>query len=207
MINQANLTHDQQAQIESELKPGESIVWLGQPKANRFAWQTLPIVLFGIPWTAFALFWTAMAFVGTRKMKGDDAMSTGFRWFFPLFGPPFVLIGWGMLSAPFWAKRKARRTIYAITDRRAISFEGGQGTTVRSYAPDQLGELERKENRDGSGNVIIRRVSWRDGDGDSHRSWVGFFAVPNVREVEALLNALASKTGGGEDAPPKINRT
>ena len=42
---------------------------------------------------------------------------------FPLFGLPFVLIGLGMLTAPHWAKRKALRTAYAVTDRRGEAQE------------------------------------------------------------------------------------
>jgi hypothetical protein len=39
---------------------------------------------------------------------------------FPLFGVPFVLIGLGMLAAPYWMRRKAQNTVYALTDKRAL---------------------------------------------------------------------------------------
>ena len=94
-----------------------------------------------------------------------------------------------------------------MTNRRAISFEGGLRTTVRSFAPDQLGALERKRNKDGSGDLILRRSDWRDNDGRSHSAGVGFFGIPNVKEMETLLNALTSKAEPGDDAPPKIGRT
>ena len=47
--------------VRSELRQGEKLRWVGQPRPGRMARQALPIVLFGIPWTAFALFWMAMA--------------------------------------------------------------------------------------------------------------------------------------------------
>lgn len=114
-----------QSELERELAPGERVVWSGQPLPGRYNRGSWALVLFGIPWTGFAVFWTTMAFVGTQSMKGDDPMSNGFRWFFPLFGVPFILIGLGMLSSPWWGRRKAAGVLYAITDRRALIFEPG----------------------------------------------------------------------------------
>ena len=56
---------------------------------------------------------------------------------FPLFGLPFVMVGVGMLSSPFWLRRRAKRTCYALTDRRAILWEAGWfgSVEVRSYGP------------------------------------------------------------------------
>lgn len=188
------LSRTLQHELERELAPGERVAWSGQPIPARYSRGTLPIVLFGIPWTAFAVFWTAMAFVGTRSLKGDDAMSTGFRWFFPLWGLPFIAIGVGMLSSPWWLKRRAGRVLYAVTDRRAILFEPAWrgARKVRSFAPAALQTLERTEHPDGSGDLIFARQAWRDSDGDRRTSQVGFTGVPRVREVEEVIRKLAA---------------
>ncbi|MCK4564002.1 MAG: hypothetical protein KAU94_04960, partial [Verrucomicrobia bacterium] len=110
---------------------------------------------------------------------------------FPLFGVPFVLIGIGMLSTPLWTYRKAFKTVYAITDRRAITFDGGRSTTVRSYPPEKLQDIYRKEKKDGSGDVVIVRSAWRDSDGDRRSEELGFLRIENPKEVESLLNELA----------------
>src|SRR5437763_9868076 len=117
------------ALVDAELASGERMVWVGQPIPSRYARGSLAIVLFGIPWTAFAIFWMA----GVSGFKIPN-LTRGFGWF-PLFGIPFVLIGLGMLSTPFWVRRKARRTAYVITDRRAIVVEGGawRSVTIRSF--------------------------------------------------------------------------
>src|SRR6478609_3430837 len=95
--------------IHSELRPSEVLAWSSSPRPGRMALRALPLVLFGIPWTAFALFWIA----GASGFKMPD-FSHGFG-FFPLFGVPFVLIGFGMLTSPYWMRRKARRTAYVVT--------------------------------------------------------------------------------------------
>ena len=42
----------------------------------------------------------------------------------------------------------------------------------------------------GSGDIIFRRDAWRDSDGDRRANEIGFFAIPNVRDVELLLQKL-----------------
>ena len=88
--------------VDRELVDGEELIWTGQPRPSRFAIRSLPIVLFGIPWTAFSLFWIC----GAAGFKPPDF--TGPMDLFPLFGVPFVLIGIGMLASPLWMVRKAR---------------------------------------------------------------------------------------------------
>ena len=91
---------------------------------------------------------------------------------FPLFGIPFVLIGFGMLSSPYWTMRKARRTAYVLTTARAIIFDGGFSTTIRSFGPDRLTDLRRKQRADGSGDVIFERKLSYDSDRSAiNRPW------------------------------------
>jgi hypothetical protein len=177
--------------VEAELQSAERIIWMGQPIPGRCARMTLPIVLFGIAWTAFALFWTAGATWGMSKM------TSGTGWFraFPLFGLPFILIGLAMLSSPYWARRKAQRSAYVLTERRAILFTAGwRGTvTVRSFEPDRLRDLRRKQHPDGSGDLVFAEDIRRDSDGDRQVTAVGFLAIQEVKGVEELVRALADR--------------
>ncbi|MDH3529469.1 MAG: hypothetical protein OEQ28_07875, partial [Acidobacteriota bacterium] len=175
--------------VKNELEIGERVDWSGMPVPAFFTPQSISSVLFGIPWTAFALFWTASAGIGTISIKGGLSLFS----LFPLFGVPFILIGIGMLSAPLFAYSKARKTAYVITDRRAISFEGGRSTVIRSYSPEMLHGIYRTEKPDGSGDVIIKKDAWRDSDGDKHSEEFGFLSVRNVKEVEQKLRDLAKK--------------
>lgn len=47
--------------VEAEIELGERIAWLEQPIPRAMARTAWPIVLFAIPWTAFAIFWTVSA--------------------------------------------------------------------------------------------------------------------------------------------------
>lgn len=174
--------------VNRELEIGESIVWSGTPRRAFFTPSSIAAFLFGIPWTGFAIFWTIAAGAGTILTSGFSFFS-----FFPLFGVPFILIGFAMLSTPLATYLKSGRTVYVITDRRAITFEGGRHTVIRSYTPDKLGEIYRTEKPNGYGDVIIVHKSWRDSDGDRQSEELGFQRVPNAKEVERLLKALAGK--------------
>lgn len=181
-----------QTLVEAELNAGEKIIWIGRPNARRFALQSLPVVLFAIPWTAFALFWMA----GAAGFKIPN-FNQGFD-LFPLFGIPFVLIGFGMLSTPLWMKRKAKRTAYVLTTERAIVFDGGfRSTTIQSFGPERLNDLQRKQRSDGSGDLIFERKLSSNNDGGQRTTDLGFLAIPNVKEVEELVRKLVKRSQEG----------
>ena len=96
-----------------------------------------------------------------------------------------------MLASPVWVWQAARKTVYLVTDKRAISIQGGRSTTIRSYLPDQLKDIYRKERADGTGDVIISIRRWKDSDGDNRNEEIGFLGVRNSREVENILKQLA----------------
>ena len=171
--------------VSRELERDEQIEWIGMPIPRFFTPTATGAFLFGIPWTAFAIFWMA----GASKFQ-IPKFEEGFD-LFPLFGIPFVLIGFGMLSTPLWAYRRAFKTVYVITDRRAITFDGGWSTTIRSYPPDKLTNVFRKERKGGTGDVIISYRAWRDSDGDRQSEELGFLRVAGAKDVEQRLKQLA----------------
>jgi hypothetical protein len=167
--------------VDAELAKGERIVWIGRPIAWRFALPSVPILLFGIPFTAFALFWIGAA----RGFPGAGVPV------FALFGIPFVVVGLCMLLSPFWMLYRAGRTAYVVTDRRALVIEHGPfgRVMVRSFEPENLAVLSRTQHADGSGNLIFRREFRLEGRRGRFAD-IGFLAVPDVREVEERIREL-----------------
>jgi len=110
----------------------------------------------------------------------------------PLFGLRFVLIGLGMFSSPFWAARAALRTVYVVTDRRALVIRSGlgRGVSVRSFEPEKLGDLRREQLPDGSGNLVFGQDLNVNRSGSRYTSSYGFMAVPDVRAAEEQVLAL-----------------
>jgi hypothetical protein len=183
----ANLPDSLQARVEAELSPGERIVWADQPIPALLARNMLPLVYFGVVWTTLCIagdvFWTYM----TWKMGTPI-----FALFSVVASVPFLAIGVGMLCSPHFMRRSARRTIYVLTDRRAILFGcNWRGTlTVRSFDPCQLNDLVRNQHADGSGDLVLTRDVRRDVDGHNQLTDVGFLAVREVKKVEDRVRAL-----------------
>jgi len=172
--------------VKHELQTGERVLWMEQPIPRYFTAMSTGAFLFAIPWTAFAIFWIGRA----SGFKLPDFGKGGFS-FFPLFGVPFVLIGLGMLSSPLWSYRKAFKTVYVITDRRAITFDAGWTTTIRSYPPDRLQNIHRKEKRDATGDVVFGQRVWSGSEGGRQAQDLGFLNIREPKKVEQMLRKLA----------------
>ena len=173
---------------QNELDPPEFITWSASPSPKRLARKTLPIFLFAIPWTAFAIFWICVA----SGFKIPD-FKEGFS-FFPLFGIPFVLIGIGLLSSPFWAMRNAKMTGYFITTKRAILIEKRlfPGFKIRSFYPRDLTNIERNQLPDGSGDIILdRELRYQGNNNNTQMKEIGFMGIQNVRDIERRLVGLS----------------
>ena len=187
MLSDLKIPKELRRKIDDELQPGEFIKWVEQPIPRFFTAASIGSVLFGIPWTSFAIFWMWGA-SGFKLPDPREGLQP--QYLFALFGVPFVLIGFGMLSNPIWVWQAARKTVYLVTDKRAISIQGGWSTTIRSYLPDQLKDVYRKERADGTGDVIIAIRRWKDSEGDQRSEEIGFLGVRSPRGVENMLRQL-----------------
>ncbi|MBE9222680.1 hypothetical protein IQ215_08210 [Cyanobacterium stanieri LEGE 03274] len=174
--------------IEKELDRGEIVKWVEQPIAYFFSGASITAVLFGIPWTSFAVFWMwgALGFQLPNFQQGTQP-----EYLFALFGVPFVIIGFLMLSTPVWQWQTMRSTVYVITNKRAIMIQGSRTMVIRSFTPEQVKDVYRREKPDGSGDVILGMRRWKDSDGDTRSEEIGFVSLRNVRKVENMLRELA----------------
>ncbi|MCE9530678.1 MAG: hypothetical protein K8T89_06060 [Planctomycetes bacterium] len=204
LFDNSSLAPELDTRVRSELRDNEQLLWVGQPRPGRCARQALPIVLFGIPWTAFALFWMVAA---SGMLFGGGGGLGAIGIIFPLFGLPFVLIGLAMLSSPYWLRKRAKRTCYALTNRRAIVWKASWfgSVEVRSYGPNELTKLRRVEYPNGEGDIVFEETTvtfGRDADGNrtAQTNRNGFMAIENVRAIEELLRKALQPIEG--DATP-----
>lgn len=183
--------------VAREVPAGEKVLWFAAAGLRAFMLGSIALVLFAIPWTGFAIFWVVMAWTGTRQSELPGSIGT----FFPLFGIPFILVGLGMLTSPFWLARKAKRTCYILTERRAIVVEGGilGGSTVTSFQPERLTAMRRTERKDGSGDLVFEQFTTSCGSGTTTIRR-GFMGIDNVREVEGLVNQVVNENRAKRDA-------
>ena len=180
------LSRSMQLKIKNEVRTNERITWSDKPRPTSLARQGIPLAIFGIPWTAFSVFWVYAA-------SGFSFPSFSSGWdFFPLFGIPFVLIGFVLLSAPLWMGLRANKTAYVLTDKRAIILRKSRGKyIIKDYLPHQLQDVYREENDGGSGDVIFFDENKSNADNTLPKA-VGFLGIDDVKAVEELVEKLAS---------------
>jgi hypothetical protein len=189
-------SYEAESVARQEVGPNETVLWAGKPDPKRMALRSWPLTCFAIPWTAFAIFWVVAA-SGMIFGGSSPSNAPGIFALFPLFGLPFVLIGFGMLLAPLWANLRAKKTVYAATERRLLIITEGRTRNVQSFDASDIKDVERRERPDGSGDIVFaRRTSYsRDSDGHGRQSTteIGFFGVPNVRDVERWVRQVADR--------------
>jgi hypothetical protein len=182
---------------------GEKLLWAARPDVRIMMLMSCGIWIFAIPWTAFALFWESMVLgpvladwlgyeVGGMKPHGN--MGQSMLWIMGLFGLPFVLVGFGMLLAPYFVWRKGRRTVYVLTDKRLAILLSGRMIEIRNIVPSTIELITRKEGPDGRGSLKLSFGFARDSDGDRVERTETLGVIDDVRRVETLLMDIKARS-------------
>jgi hypothetical protein len=173
--------------LRRELLPGERLIWSARPSPPKLR-DAFAIWIFAIPWTAFALFWEAMSFMPWfASTNTPSEIKWSFGIVFPLFGLPFIAVGFGLLWMPFGVRRKAAQTIYGLTDRRILRVSAGRTRDSASVLYNQMGPIEVNADADGYGTLRIQTGTSRDSDGDKVTERFEVLGVPDVTRLEGLL--------------------
>lgn len=170
-----------------ELDANEDLIWSGMQLAQ-IEPMMFGIYIFAVPWTAFALFWTAMAFAGVSSIEDSNGPAL-LAYAFPLFGTPFIAVGIGMLAAPFYPLWESGKVLYAVTSKRVLKLRLGRKLTVDAVPSERIGQIERIEARDGSGSIKIPVAIGRDSDGDRTTE---HFKLGSVADVIGAHRAVSS---------------
>ena len=173
-----------------QLDSGERLLWSGSPRPGGMALAALPLTFMGIVFTGFAAFWIASAMNVSSGSSGDGFPGA----IFPLFGVPFLVIGFGMLLGPVWAYRSAKNSVYAVTDKRVLIITGAKTVGVRSFAPEDIGEIVRVEtlvcNARMRNWVFVKVITDQDGLfgwGEATLEWHTRSIVAAIEDLSQLL--------------------
>ena len=173
--------------LKRELEPGENLVWKAAPDSKAFSRGLKGLRVFGMIFGGFALFWMggAFAMIAASNKSGPPM-------FFPLFGLPFLIIGFVMKFGTGWAaRRRAARSVYGLTPRRAIVIEGSWQNGDRkvfSYKAQKLDSMSKVERPDGGGDLVFEEVyaGYTQNKRRVYRPrW--FLGVADVHSVERLV--------------------
>jgi hypothetical protein len=128
------------------------------------------------------------------------------------------LIGGILLTGPSWMRRRTRyaaeKTLYLITDERAIICDGGYcgtegvgafliamyelrfprpgGVTLKTFEPRQLRNVELVRRADNTEDLLFLETM----PGQRRKSdeaWNGFFSITGAMEAQRLLRSLSER--------------
>ena len=138
---------DAQIEISRYLDSGEALLWSGTPRQGLLLRGSDAFLIpFSLMWGGFAIFWEL-------GVIASDA-----PFIFMLWGIPFVLIGLYMIAGRFFVDAKVRaKTIYCLTDKRAMILSGLFSRSVNSLPLASLSDLTLKEKADRTGTVTFGR--------------------------------------------------
>jgi hypothetical protein len=168
--------------VEDELLEGESLLWVGQP--GKDAGDLLP----DKPNAALLAYYAAAMVAGQLAIL---LAYSALRLPNTLLPVVMLLVTAAALAGVFavlvwFARRRVRDVLYAVTNRRALMLFGQQ---VQSYGEGDMQFIERRMRPSGRGDVVFKRVlrPRQDAAGQVEEQLIGFMDVENPRHVEALM--------------------
>ena len=164
----ASVSVDAGAIIHRELGMHERMLWAGRPQSGIvLRGADAYLIPFSLLWGGFAFFWEF------------SVLRSGAPFFFRLWGIPFVLMGCYLIFGRFLVDRRQReKTVYGVTNERAIIVSGLFTRTVKSLNLRTLTDVSLEERGNGSGTITFGQANpyawWLSGAG----WWPGMAAAP-----------------------------
>lgn len=178
-----------QNEIAQALESGESLIWTGTPRKGLILRPSDAYMIpFSLLWGGFAISWET----GVLHTNGPNTA------FLSVWGIPFVLVGVYLIVGRFFVDAGLRaRTLYGLTNRRAIIISGLFSRTIRSLPLRTLADISLQVRSDRSGTILLGRPlpysSWSSGTrwpGGNQYSTPAFEMIPNAKAVhDQLLEA------------------
>ncbi len=187
--------------IEADLlKAKEKVLWTGRPGPWDLALRRVLPAFVVASMGCILLLGLLGGKAGAGPGRGRLGVDPGAT----VFALLLALVMGRALAEPFLAWRRARRTRYLLTERRAIvvrpDFFGNPRTD--SYPVDRLALAESRESGGGSGSLIFgRRPFWIPPLTDLDDR-LGFLDIGDVRAVAGLVRRLADRAPETSPASP-----
>lgn len=191
MNTESDIPELQRDLLRNSLEEGETILWTGRPVPYFFNNDVWILFLNGVFWTLLDIGLIIAYIVGDIGESGDIFTSFTNCSYLLLFLPLTI----GACYAPIWTYRKMKRTVYAVSNKRAMILGPKDfipGLTLKDYSirKGMIRCIQMRHN--GSGDLIFDEPEMleRYGFGKRRRHRTGFVRLRRPDEVESLLKKL-----------------
>lgn len=196
------VTPEQERRIRDDLLPEETLVFvspIGHKETSMLlGGSAVPVITFGIFWLGLC---TIFLFAGIAEWGRSG--TTGMKWAPAIFLVPFFAVGVLILIQPFLMLTARKKTVFALTDQRAIV----SGVKRSSFLPlDDMVRLIYIERADQSGMLgfstnrpLFRHVLRFD---SSMKSDYLSCPFPCIRDIERIVRMRCLPAGPPANLEP-----
>ncbi len=202
MANVTDFVNDvmprERAELEKALLGDETVRWAVRPLPQLWCAESILLCTTCLPILIFEAVWIGGVMGFPESMEAAQAsLADPSTWPFLLFSIPFLFMAAFFATYPWRRVRKLRRTLYVITNRRALVSEPGLFSwTMRPFAlePDMV--LERRARAEGKGDLVFAIEYHRSSKGGTHTVRHGFKSLADLQLAERKLDeAIAARQG------------
>lgn len=171
--------------VERVLPPDDELLLVCKPRPCLWRWEYTPMIAVALLWLGVV---GTVSFFVVRELLFRLTEKPELLLLL-LFLTPFWVVGLGLVRRPWRERERDRRTIYLLTNRRVLLLRPSYFRFMPvefEYVLKPGMILDVKENRDGSGSIVLEYVERSTRNG-VHYIPRGFLHVPQVRRVEELL--------------------
>lgn len=175
------MTIDTQTFVYKQLTEGEELIWSGQPNIKRYVLRETGSC--GCIWVTFVLmplFTCNLSDISTFRSLG-----------LPLLFLASVTIIFILVVNS--AVRKARNTIYAVTNQRLLIMSADSATGLCTVTPEQINTVQLVMDAPDMGTIYFHEVRRIDGKGDEMVERTGFLSIYQPQQVLPHVQALAAE--------------
>ena len=140
------------AALAGVLEPGEAVTWAMQPRPYVYLVRGLTSIAYGATWSVLGALW----YHGAGGVGKYSAFEGWWR-LVPLLSLPFILAGLSFFIHPIRLGAQARRTWYAVTDRRVFIAElfSDRPAKLRVFSPHELAPPVALKRIDSLYNLVL----------------------------------------------------
>ena len=200
-LSDTNLSVQDREWVEQELPPGEKLLLVCKPATTLWKPGYAYRMFFATLWNGF-LFGILGCLIITHITLEEIIEKPAILLFF-LGLLPFYVIGIGFIISPWWERENDRRTVYVLTNRRAIVLRPSmirRRPTCRRFLLTHNLIKEVREYRKGRGDIVMDYDEHHGRNGTTLMP-KGFLHVDNVRALEYRIHQYLP------DAPPPARTT
>ncbi len=174
------------------LEPGERVLWAGQPQPFRMMRSKSVHALLGAIVLGMLTMTPVRGAVDSPAQVPDPPRSAARR------AVELVVVGFACygLLVPFVAYRRAKRTWYAVTDRRVIRVQ--QGWLEAGADLDQVDMVNRRGITNGTGDILLSPIL-TDGKNVSSRFLRGMFGIPGAHQAYRTIDEAREERARGRE--------